>query len=91
MTYHASIFAVSQDANVPQTQLDKALIRQIDRRPDIQGNRCLYVVSMNLKYLQLVSPPNTYRIDKLRKVRGIGLAANVVIVDAGDLIHQAEV
>lgn len=38
-----------------------------------------------------VSSRNTYRIDELREIRGIGLAVNVVVVDAGDLIHQAEV
>lgn len=38
-TYQASVLAISQDANISQTQLDKALVHQVHGRVNIERNR----------------------------------------------------
>ncbi len=45
-THHASVLAVSQDANVSQSQLDEALVHEVHGGSDVQRDRCLFVVSI---------------------------------------------
>ena len=37
-THHAYIAAITEDTNVPQTQLDKALIDQVHRGTNVESN-----------------------------------------------------